>query len=258
MLKFKSINILFAFIVILLLVLTFIYNLSFWFFIIAGLLWFIITSLGSALIGWNYHITSLNKSNSETQNRVAITFDDGPNPEYTLQALEVLKTHNAKATFFCIGKHIEKHPEIVSKILEEGHTIGNHTYSHSNFFGFFGTQRVKQELQQTNYVVQKLFGLKMSLYRPAFGVTNPNIKKAIKAIGLISIGWNKRSLDTTKLDTSKVLKRVTSNLKPGDVILLHDTSHKTIEVLEQLLLFLHQQNMKSVSVDTLFNIKAYA
>ncbi len=241
-----------------LLIVSAIHGISIWWFLALGLLWLIITSMGSAFIGWNYHITSINFCSKTSKNQIAITFDDGPNPEFTPKVLELLKAYNAKATFFCIGKHIAEHSELFKRILEEGHTVGNHTFSHRSSFGFLPTSKVVSELTQTNAVAKKNSGLRLNLYRPAFGVTNPNIAKALKILELQSVGWNKRSLDTTSLSETEVLKRITSNLKKGDIILLHDTSEKSVRVLEQLLLFLRQKNLESVTVDSLCNIKAYA
>jgi len=99
--------------------------------------------------------------------------------------------------------------------------------------------------------------LHMNLYRPAFAVTNPRIEKAIKALQLVSIGWNVRSLDTTPRSEAMILRRITSKIAKGDIVLLHDTSDKTVAVLEQLLLFLDKKNLQSVPVDQLLNIKAY-
>lgn len=233
-------------------------NIPIWLFLVLIILWLLITIAGSTLIQWNYHFDSLNKNSDTSKNQVAITFDDGPHPEFTPQVLELLKTYQAKATFFCIGKHIEMHPELFKTVIAEGHSVGNHTYSHSNNFGFFSTEKVISELNHTNQIAETVSNLKLQLYRPAFGVTNPNIKKALQVTGLSSIGWSKRSLDTTNLSQEKVLERVTKNLKKGDVILLHDSSEKTVAVLEQLLLFLQQTNMEAVTIDSLFNIKAYA
>lgn len=193
-----------------------------------------------------------------TDNWVSITFDDGPNPQFTPVVLSLLKKHEAKATFFCVGKNLEAHPEIVQQILSEGHTIGNHTFSHANAFGFFSSEKVVQELEQTNKVVKDTLGLALKLYRPAFGITNPNIKKALKVTGLTSIGWSKRSFDITMLSEAIIFKRITRNLQKGDIILLHDSSKKTIAVLEQLLLFLQTNHLKSVTVDQLLNIEPYA
>ncbi|AEH01933.1 polysaccharide deacetylase family protein [Lacinutrix sp. 5H-3-7-4] len=221
-------------------------------------LWFVITALGSFNIDWNYHLKSLNSSPNTIKNQVSITFDDGPNPEFTPQVLALLKKYNAKATFFCVGKNIEANPELFKTIIAQGHTVGNHTYSHSKKFGFFKTQQVILELKQTNTVAKTIGAVNLKLYRPAFGVTNPQIKKALKKIKLQSIGWNTRSFDTSFLSSKVIIKKITKNLKKGDVILLHDSSEKSVLVLEQLLLFLHKQNLQSVTIDTLFNIKAYA
>ena len=256
MLNFKSVNITASFIILLLICLYFTSNTPFWLVFVVGFIWLLLTILGSGLIGWNYHIKALNAN--PNANYVAITFDDGPNPNFTLKALELLQKYNAKATFFCIGKHISAYPEIFSNIIKNGHTVGNHTFSHSTSFGFFNTKKVIDELEKTNQLVQKVSGLTLKLYRPAFGITNPNIKRAINHLQLIAIGWNKRSLDTTHLNENQIFKRITKNLKHGDVILLHDTSDKSLRVLERLLLFLEERNLQSVTVNELFKIKAYA
>ena len=221
------------------------------------IVWFLITGFGSWYIEWNYHLTSLHCNSTLTQKAVAISFDDGPHPEFTPEVLQLLKKYNAKATFFLIGKNAEKYPELVSEILSEGHSIGNHTYSHAKNFGFFSTQKVISELKRTNQIVTQLTGLKMMLYRPAFGVTNPMIKRALRQLGMQSIGWNKRSYDTTNLGQKQVYRRVVKQLKKGDIILLHDRSKKTVDVLEQLLLFLQENGFNAITVNKMFGIKAY-
>lgn len=229
-----------------------------WFFSVIVIGWLFMIIIGSFFIKYNYHVKSLLSNREVSGNRIAITFDDGPHPQFTPEILELLRQSGAKATFFCIGKHIEAHPDLFRKIIDGGHSVGNHTYSHSGYFGFFSSKKVARELEKTNRVVKELTGLNMRLYRPAYGVTNPHIRKALKVTGLHSVGWSKRSLDTTALDTETVLKRVTTGLKKGDIILLHDTSAKTVTVLERLLSFMQERNMQSVTVDSLFNIKAYA
>ncbi|PWI29954.1 polysaccharide deacetylase family protein [Flavobacteriaceae bacterium LYZ1037] len=258
MLNFKTVNSLTLIVLISLIVAYFLIGISFWWFLLLGFFWFILTALGSGLIGWNYHLVALNSNPSIVKNQVAITFDDGPNPEFTPKVLELLKKHQAKASFFCIGKQIEAYPDVFKNIINEGHTVGNHTYSHDHLFGFFSTEKIISELKQTNKIVFEQSSLKLNLYRPAFGVTNPRIKKALKATQLQAIGWNKRSLDTTNLSKETILNRASKSLKKGDVILLHDASEKTLWVLEQLLLILQKQNLQAVTVDSLFNIEPYA
>ncbi|WP_165748938.1 polysaccharide deacetylase family protein [Cellulophaga sp. Z1A5H] len=258
MLNYKSVNIITVIALLVLLITSYFYKLSLWFLIILPIIWFLVTLSGSFFIKWNYHLESLLSNKTIKKNVIAITFDDGPHPEFTPKVLELLKKYNAKATFFCIGKHIETYPNVFKEIIKQGHTVGNHTYSHTNNFGFLQTKKMIEELLKTNAIVKDHIGCTMQLYRPAFGVTNPRIKKALKATKLQSIGWSIRSLDTTSRTSNTIFNRSTKNLSKGDVILLHDTSLKSIMVLERLLLFLQKQNMESVTIDSLFNIKAYA
>lgn len=257
MLKRRVINPLALILVLTLGLLTSFTPVSWWMYALVVLGWFLITALGSFFIGWDYHLTSLHSNKEISSNWVSITFDDGPNGEFTPRVLKLLDEHGAKATFFCIGQHIENHPDIVKQILADGHSVGNHTYSHSKSFGFFNSKKVKAELEATKSVVSRLTGLKMKLYRPAFGVTNPQIEKAVNSSGLLSIGWSVRSLDTTTRSENRVLDRITSKVSKGNIILLHDTSEKTISVLERLLIFLRKENLQSVAVERLLEIEAY-
>lgn len=226
-------------------------------YLLVFLSWFLITACGSFFIRWNYHYKSLHSNKSIKDNLVAITFDDGPHPEYTPQVLELLKKHNAKATFFCVGKQVQKNPDLFKAIIDGGHTVGNHTYTHVRSFGFFNEEEVSKELLKTIDLVKNISGLQMKLYRPAFGVTNPSIEKSVKKLNLTSIGWNVRSLDTTPRNENMVLKRITSKISKGDIVLLHDTSEKSVRVLERLLLFLDEKKLESVTVDQILQIKAY-
>jgi peptidoglycan/xylan/chitin deacetylase (PgdA/CDA1 family) len=114
------------------------------------------------------------------------------------------------------------------------------------------------ELTKTNEIAKEISGLSLKMFRPAFGVTNPRIKKALNTTGMLSLGWSKRSFDTTSLSEKSILQRVTKNLSKGDIILLHDSSSKSIQVLEQLLLFLKTNKLESVTVDQLLAIEPYA
>ncbi len=233
-------------------------EISWWTYILLGAVWLALTIIGSFHIRWNYHLPALHCNKKVHNKLVAITFDDGPHPSFTPKVLELLQKYNAKASFFCVGHQVHQFGEIVNKIVANGHTVGNHTYSHSNKFGFFGTQKVILELQRTNMAIKETTGLDPKLYRPAFGVTNPSIGRAVKKLQLNTIGWNIRSLDTTKRSKKTVLERITNKIKKGDIILLHDSSDKTVEVLEQLLLFLQRNEIQSVTVDQLLDIEAYA
>jgi len=233
-------------------------SVSWWICLIPLCFWLLMTLCGSFLIQWNYHFTSAHSNAQIQKNQIALSFDDGPHPEFTPKVLQLLRKYDAKATFFCIGHLGEKHKKLVQEIVDNGHTIGNHTYSHSKSFGFFSIKKIVGELQKTNETIYTIIGKQMQLYRPAFGVTNPNIKKAITKTHLKPIGWNVRSLDTTYRSQKQILNRITRKLTKGDIVLLHDTSEKTIAVLEQLLLFLQEKNLETVTLDQLLEIEAYA
>ncbi len=258
MLKFYTINAVALTVFLLLLMAGYFGNVPIWIYVLLIFLWFIVTAIGSFQMKWNYHFDSLHSNKNSPENWVAITFDDGPHPEFTPKVLKLLEAHNAKATFFLIGKNAENHPEIVKEILEKGHSIGNHSFSHSKQFGFFKKDKIVLELKQANAIVKKITGLEMKLFRPPFGVTNPNIKKALLQFPLNSIGWSKRSWDTTSLPQKTIINRITKNLQKGDIILLHDSSQKSVEVLEQLLLFLRTNHLQPVCVDQLLEISPYA
>lgn len=216
----------------------------------------ILTIWGAFDVRLNYFSNAICKSNRTKEKIIALTFDDGPH-EKTTEILDVLLKYNAKATFFCIGKQIEKHPEVIERIVNEGHVIGNHSFSHSREIGFFGTNKMITEIKQTNELVAKLYNKKMLLFRPPFGVTNPNIARAVSKTKQVIIGWNIRSLDTVIEKENIILERIKKRVKPGSIILLHDTSAKTVNVLEQLLLFLQEQGYETKTIEELLNITPY-
>jgi len=228
--------------------------LAWWVLIIPVLLWLTIAVIGSGLVQSGYHIKTYNRIQT-TDKKIAVTFDDGPTPS-TEKVLELLKKYNVKATFFCIGKQIEKHPDILQKIINEGHTVGNHTYNHLPQMNFFSTDKILTELKSTDALIQHYI-LKPMLFRPPYGVTSPRLARALKTTGHYVVGWNIRSLDAVIEDENKIFNRIATRLAPGSIILLHDTSQKTVNVLEQLLILLQQQHYEAVTVNQLLNIPAY-
>ncbi|MCF6306412.1 MAG: polysaccharide deacetylase family protein [Flavobacteriaceae bacterium] len=258
MLTYKNVNRIFIPLLVVFILLRVVYSFSFLWINLLILIWVMLTVIGSFHIRWNYFLNAKHSNYSVKENNIAITFDDGPHIEFTPKVLRLLKKYNAKATFFLIGNRVEKHPEIVAEIIKQGHTIANHTYSHSNNFGFLKTEEVIFDLKKNKDLIAELFQIKTNFFRPAFGVTNPRIAKAVKIEKLDAVGWSIRSLDTTKKTKEKILNRITKNIKKGDVVLLHDTSQKTIEILEQFLVVLDKKEIKSVTIDQLFNTKAYA
>lgn len=220
-----------------------------WVYIFCFILFSAVVVWGSFDIQLGYFVNSFTHKRTKIK-EVALTFDDGPT-EFTPIFLDLLKENNIKATFFCIGKQIEKYPATFQRIIAEGHTIGNHTYSHSNNTGFLSTSKMIEEIEKCDKIISKTGDIQNNLYRSPFGVTNPNIAKAIKKTHKKSIGWNVRSLDTVISDEKKILNKITKNLKKGSIILLHDTSEKTYKVLVELLLFLERENFSTFTIDSI-------
>lgn len=232
----------------------FVYSWSLIYYFIGLFLWLSLVVYGSFSIQTNYHIHAI-CSVKTNEKVVAITFDDGPT-EYTPLALRLLKEYAQKATFFCIGKQVLLHKEIVKSIAEQGHLIGNHTFSHSKQMGFKNATQVIDEIQKTDEALKATIGQTTQYFRPPFGVTNPSVRRAIIASKHTVIGWNIRSLDTVKQDEVNIFNRIKRQIKPGSIILLHDTSEKSIKVLEHLLIYLKEENYKSLTVEDLLKLKS--
>lgn len=185
---------------------------------------------------------------------VAITFDDGPHPTQTPKVLDILKEYNAKATFFCIGKNIDGHENILERIDKEGHTIGNHSLTHSNLFPLQSTKKIITELDICEKKIENVIHKKINLFRPSFGVTNPLIAKAVKHKKYITIGWNIRSFDTLGKPHEKTVNRIKRKLKPGSVLLLHDRLPGSDLLLKMILEMLKTENYEITTIGQLFDI----
>ncbi len=231
-------------------------EISLWWLILPLLVFMFFVIYGSANIQFNFYTKAFCSAITK-EKQIAVTFDDGPNKEYTPKVISLLEEYNAKATFFLIGRKIEGNEAIVIQIDSAGHTIGNHTFSHSFFIDFKNVSGFKDELNKTSDSVFNLIGKRIKLFRPPYGVTTPNLAKAAKALKYQIIGWNVRSMDTRNDNEEKIILRVTQQLKPGAVVLFHDTSEKTIHVLKQTLEFAKQNGFKIVSMQSLLNIQPY-
>ena len=258
MLNFKNVNIIFLFIGLpFFVILKIDGSLSGWLVFLFLMIWFLFTIIGSFHIRWNFFLKGYHKNDQVKEKIIALTFDDGPNEEFTSKVLSLLREYNAKANFFCIGENVKKNPEVLKEIVKNGHLIGNHSYSHKNSFGFLGTKKVIEELKSTNKIIEEKTNLKVNFFRPPFGVTNPNIAKAVQKLNLYTFGWSIRSLDTIAKDSDKVCQKIISKMNNGDILLMHDSSELSVQVLEKLLQYFDQNHIKTITLDKLFNLKAY-
>ncbi|MEO8255505.1 MAG: polysaccharide deacetylase family protein [Flavobacterium sp.] len=256
MITHRNISLFFIFLLLLLVLLNFYTAINLLWFIAIVLIWLGINAFGSARISSNYHVKSFCNNPLETEKKIAITFDDGPS-KFTLEILALLKKYDVKATFFCIGKNIEAHPEILKQIIANGHLVGNHSYNHSPFFDFYNAKKIKTEIQKTDDLLEKFTSKKINFFRPPYGVTTPSIRRALKTTGHKVIGWNIRSLDGGTKNQSLIFNRIIKRVSPGGIVLLHDTASHSVLVLEQFLQFLQQNNYEVISIEELLNLKAY-
>jgi peptidoglycan/xylan/chitin deacetylase (PgdA/CDA1 family) len=257
MLNFKSTSIAFILALCAIILLHQFSSLSLWWIILPVAIFNAFIIYGSATIQSNFYTKAFCNANTSSK-EIAITFDDGPNSEHTPKVLSLLAEQNTPATFFVIGKNIFGNENIIKQIDAAGHIIGNHTFSHSFFIDFKSKNGFMYELDSTSDIIFKIIGKRMNYFRPPYGVTTPNLARASKALTYSIIGWNVRSLDTTNDSIETIQNRIKKQLKPGAIILFHDTSHKTIEVLKQTLNFAKENGFKIVSVEQLLKIKAYS
>ena len=157
------------------------------------------------------------------ENKVFLTFDDGPTPEITEWVLAQLKQYNAKATFFCIGNNIEKHPDIFQKVIKEGHTIGNHTFNHLKGW----KTRTKEYVENVKLCQNQIQNHKSqisNLFRPPYGKVKPSQSKVLRRLGYKIIMWDVISMDfDSTLPATKCLEHVLKNVTSGSIIVFHDS-----------------------------------
>jgi peptidoglycan/xylan/chitin deacetylase (PgdA/CDA1 family) len=188
-----------------------------------------------------------------TENKVYLTFDDGPIPEITEWVLEQLKTHNVKATFFCIGENIKKHHEIFKKVITEGHAIGNHTFNHLNGWKTAAGTYLENFEQCEEIIQQSGINLKSKLFRPPYGKIKTAQAKEVRKQDYKIIMWDVLSADFDQnLSKEDCLENVLSNIESGSIIVFHDSikAFKNLEyVLPRTLAYLKENNFICDSIE---------
>ncbi|MGF6850673.1 peptidoglycan/xylan/chitin deacetylase (PgdA/CDA1 family) [Chitinophaga sp. W3I9] len=232
------------------------YGISFWWYSLPVLIFLPVTVYGAMNIESGFFLKAFCEA-STTERVVALTFDDGPQEAYTPQILDILYREQVPAAFFCIGKNIRGNEYLLKRIYEEGHVIGNHTYSHHFWFDMKLSGNMLKDMQEMDALTVNATGLHPRLFRPPYGVTNPNLARAVKAGNYLPVGWNIRSLDTVAKDETVLLHRIMQQLKPGAVILLHDTCKITADILPQLIRGIREKGYRLERIDKMLNVRAY-
>ncbi len=155
--------------------------------------------------------------------RIAFTFDDGPDPVTTPKILELLAAHHAHATFFVVGERAERHPELVARIIAEGHAVGSHTFTHSHAFHFGSPAKQRADVQRGIDVVTRITGKRPRLFRPPQGLRTPLLRDALASMqDLVCVTWTERGLDAMGRPASKIVDRLEGTVRPGAILTLHD------------------------------------
>jgi peptidoglycan/xylan/chitin deacetylase (PgdA/CDA1 family) len=157
--------------------------------------------------------------------QLALTYDDGPNSLYTPRLLEVLAKHGVHATFFLIGRHVQQCPEMARELVQAGHTVGNHTFTHPLLI-FRREAEIRQELSQCRSALQDAIGQHSNLFRPPFGGRRPAVLRVARDLGLEPVMWNVTGYDWNAPPAEVIEGKIAKQMRGGDVILLHDGGHK--------------------------------
>jgi peptidoglycan/xylan/chitin deacetylase (PgdA/CDA1 family) len=152
---------------------------------------------------------------------VALSFDDGPDRVTTPLVLDLLKSYQVSATFFVTGKNARNHPDLIARILAQGHTIGNHTYSHDPLIMLKSSRQLKAEIVQTQDVLGTN-GIRPLAFRPPAGITNPKLGPVLRELGMTAVNFSCRAMDKGNRKVAGMASKILGRVRPGDIILLHD------------------------------------
>jgi len=178
---------------------------------------------------------------------VCLTFDDGPNPAYTPRILQILKEKKVRATFFLIGQHAQQHPDLVKKIYESGHELGDHTFSHVEL-PKVPSDKIKQEVESTRSIVESATGAKIFLFRPPWGIFDGRSLAEIAMRKFDAVLWSVDSRDWSRPGIAQIQANVLEKAGNGSIILFHDDHDQIVQALPDIILNLQQRGYQFITV----------
>ncbi|MBB6452650.1 peptidoglycan/xylan/chitin deacetylase (PgdA/CDA1 family) [Salirhabdus euzebyi] len=199
-------------------------------------------------------------SGPSTDNNVALTFDDGPDPRFTPQILDLLKEYNVKATFFVMGARAAAYPDLVKRIIDEGHIVANHTYWHPNLVEQGDIATLEREVTRTENTLNDIIGYRTKLFRAPYGFLYNELVEKLADMNYTVVGWTVDSLDWQELTPDRIAYNVLSQIHPGAIILMHDGAEwegdrtNTIKSLREIIPTLKEQGFTFKTVPALLNI----
>lgn len=152
---------------------------------------------------------------------IALTFDDGPDPSSTPVILDLLALYNLKATFFVVGTRAAKYPELIRDILDQGHTIGNHSWDHDYFLMLRSIERLQENIHKTQEILKES-GIHTRVFRPPMGITGSRLSSALREENLVAVNYSCRALDRGNRNINNLAAKILRKLEPGGIIMLHD------------------------------------
>jgi peptidoglycan/xylan/chitin deacetylase (PgdA/CDA1 family) len=170
------------------------------------------------------------------RNEIALTIDDGPDPLVTRPVLEILDRYQVKATFFQIGDHAMKHPELCREIIERGHAIENHSQGHKLYFSLMGSNGIMREITDGQETLSHITSIRPQFFRAPAGLRNPFLEPVLSRLGLKLTSWSVRAFDTQNGNVEKVKHKLIAGLRPGAIILLHDGNAARTKADEPIIL----------------------
>lgn len=199
---------------------------------------------------------------SRTEKLVALTFDDGPNPPYTGQILDVLDSYGVEATFFLVGKNVEKYPEMAREIVERGYQVGNHTYTHPDLLKLDRIQ-VDKEIDTASKIIESVTGVAPRVFRPPHGFKDPVVLEEARERNLQVVQWSVMARDWQNPGAQVIADRIIKKVRNGSIILLHDGAgieqggdrSQSAAATEMIIKKLQEQGYRFVTVDELLASK---
>lgn len=189
------------------------------------------------------------------QKLIALTFDDGPNPVYTPQILDILNQYGAKATFFVLGKRVQMYPAVAIREVNEGHEIANHTFDH-HYLKNYSAERLVSEIRRTQEIIFDITEQMPNVFRPPGGFYNDALLQSMKKdqLTVVMWSWYQDTRDWRKPGVDKIVSTVLNNVHNGDIVLFHDLEgdcSQTVEALKRILPELKKQGYEFVTVSDL-------
>src|SRR5690606_1513108 len=216
-----------------------------------------LATAGVLIPQWEMYADVLSRFPAETE-RIALTFDDGPSPDTTPRVLDLLRARGHRATFFVVGKKVERHPEIVQRMRADGHGIGLHGYAHHRSYSLRPPAFVEQDVRRTQEAVAAAAGVRPTILRPPVGYVSSRTALGARRAGVVLVAWSARAIDGLKRTAAdQVVRRVAAGLRPGAIVMLHDAAERedftpaALEALPRILDLIDERGLKTATIEEL-------